>query len=119
MKLVAQFGLFNGILILLLIVAYSIRGSRNRIFLAISLFFVWYTLLVVMLTITRQILEFPWLHRTGMITAYLAFPFLYIYSRNTFYPGRFWKKTDWLLLIPTVFYIIDFLPFFLMPTDQK
>jgi len=104
---------------LLLITAYSIRSSRNRIFLSLSLFFVWYTLFVVNLTITRDILQYPWLHRTGIISAYLAFPFLYIYSRNTFYPGRFWKKTDWLLLIPTIFYIIDFLPFFLMPTDQK
>jgi len=119
MVLIAQFGLFSGLLALLLIIGFSFRRSTNKIFLGLSLFFVWYTLLLIYLTITKQILNFPALHRTGLVTAYLAFPFLYIHSRNTFYPGKFWRYADWLLLLPAVFYIIDYFPFFIMPSEQK
>src|SRR5688572_20834890 len=99
MELIAQFGLFNGTLVLLLIVAYSFRHSLNRIFLGLSIFFVWYTLFVVVLTITGQILNYPVFHRTAILAAYLAIPFLYIYSRNTFYPGKLWRTTDWGFLL--------------------
>ncbi len=119
MKLIAQFGLFNGILVMLLIVAYAFRRSPNRIFLGLSIFFVWYTLLVVALTITKQILNYPGFHRTAIITAYLAIPFLYIYSRNTFYPGKLWRKPDWIFLLPAVVYLIDYMPFFILPAEQK
>ena len=118
MELIAQFGLFNGFLVLLLIMAYS-RRSINRIFLGLSIFFIWYSLFVVVLTITGQILNYHVFHRTGMISAYLAIPFLYIYSRNTFYPGKLWRKTDWIFLIPAIVYLIDYLPFFLIPAEQK
>ncbi len=119
MELIAYFGLFNGTMVMLLIMAYSFRRSINRIFLGLSIFFIWYTLLVVLLTLTKQILNFPAIHRTGIITAYLAIPFLYIYSRNTFYPGKLWRKTDWIFLLPTLVYLIDYMPFFIMPAEQK
>jgi AraC-like DNA-binding protein len=119
MKLIAQFGLFNGLVVLLLIMAYSFRRSVNKISLGLSIFFVWYTLFVVVMTLTKQILHYPSFHRTGIISAYLAIPFLYIYSRNSFYPGKFWRNTDWIFLLPAVFYIIDYMPFFTMPAEQK
>jgi AraC-like DNA-binding protein len=98
---------------------YSFRRNRNKLFLGLSLFFVWYSLFVIILTITKEILNYPEFHRTGIVSAYLAFPFLYIYTRNTFYPGRFWRKTDWILLIPAIIYIIDFAPFFLTSSQDK
>ena len=119
MELIAQFGLFNGILVLLLILVYSFRRSINKIFLGLSLFCVWHALLLLLLNVTGDIVKYPFLLRTGIISAYLAFPFLYIYSRNTFYPGRLWKKTDWLMFLPALLYVIDFMPFFLLPDDQK
>ena len=119
MELIAQFGLFNGILALLLIIAYSFRRSVNKVFLGLSLFFVWYTLLLLYLNATELILQFPALLRTGILAAYLSFPFLYIYSRNTFYPGRFWRTSDWLLLLPALVYLIDLMPFFLLPAEEK
>lgn len=119
MELIAKFGLFNGVLALLLIFAYSVFRNKNKIFLALSLFFVWYSLIMVRLNETGSILKYPFFERTGLIAAYLAFPFLYVYSRNTFYPGSLWRKTDWILLLPAAFYIVDFMPFFLMPSNQK
>ena len=119
MELISQFGLFNGLLALLLIIAYSFRRSKNKIFLGLSLFFVWYSLLVLYLNATHLILQFPALLRTGILAAYLSFPFLYIYSRNTFYPGRFWRTSDWLLLVPAVVYLMDLMPFFILPAEEK
>jgi len=119
MDLIAYFGLFSGFLALLLIIAYSFRRGANRLFLGLSLICVWHSLFMLYLNVTGLVLKFPALHRTGLLTAYLAFPFLYIYSRNTFYPGKLWRKTDWLFLLPAIFYTIDFLPFFLLPPEQK
>ena len=119
MELIAQFGLFNGILVLLLILIYSFRRSINKIFLGLSLFFVWYSLLIVQLNETGLILQYPFFERTGLLSAYLAFPFLFIYSRNTFYPGKLWRWFDWILLLPALIYIIDFAPFFFLPAEQK
>ncbi len=119
MILIAQFGLFYGILVMVLILVYSTRHNKNKYFLGLSLFFVWYSLLIIYLNNTGQILKYPALQRTGVIASYLEFPFLFIYSRNTFYPGRMWKKTDLILLLPALIYIIDFMPFFLMPSEQK
>jgi len=121
MTLIAQFGLFNGILALLLIIVYAFRRNRNinRIFLGLSIFFVWYTLFVVVLTLTKEIVNYPAFHRTGIVSAYLAIPFLYIYTRNTFYPGKLWRKSDWIFLLPALIYIIDYMPFFTMASEQK
>jgi AraC-like DNA-binding protein len=68
---------------------------------------------------TNQILEFPWLIRTGNITGYLIVPFLYLYSRNTFYPGKFWHKNDWLFLLPAFIYFLDMIPFFVSSSEFK
>ena len=119
MVLIAQLGLFYGILVLLLIMVFSFRRNKNKIFLGFSLFCVWYSLLIIYLNYTGQILQYPALLRTGVIASYLEFPLLYIYSRNTFYPGRLLHRFDWLLLLPAVLYVIDFMPFFLLPGEQK
>jgi len=72
-----------------------------------------------MLTVTKKILNYPALHRTGIISGYLAIPLLYIYSRNSFYPGRLWRRLDWVFLLPVAIYLIDYMPFFLLSDDKK
>lgn len=119
MELIAKFGLYNGSLVLLLILGYTFHRGINNIFLGLSFFFVWYALLTDWLNYTGLILNYPFLERTGVIAAYLAAPLLFIYSRNTFYPGRWWRKRDWLLLLPALIYIIDFIPFFVLSAEKK
>lgn len=64
-------------------------------------------------------LNYPVFARTGNIAGFLAIPFLYLYTRNSFYPGIKWKKNDWLLFIPALFYCIDLAPFFLSESSNK
>jgi AraC-like DNA-binding protein len=120
MNLLIEISFFLGILVILILLFFQRKNkNRNNYFLMLTLFSSLFSLTVNQLNVTRQIFEFPFLIRTGNVSAYLIFPFLYIYTRNTFYPGRFWGKLDYLLLAPALFYIIDFLPFFLSGADHK
>ena len=117
-NLLIEAGLILGIPVIFLLF-YFRKKNRNDFFLALSLLNIWFTLLVSFLNQTQAILDYPYLIRTGNISLYLFFPFLYLYTRNTFYPGLHWRKKDWLFLIPSLFYIIDMAPFFLSDTAYK
>jgi len=119
LKYLVETALILGAITILLLLFFKRKISRNNIFLALSLFSIWYALLINYLNQTQLMLNFPWLFRTGNIAGYLILTFLYIYSRNTFYPGIFWRKRDWILVLPALFYVIDMIPIFAMPADQK
>jgi AraC-like DNA-binding protein len=119
LKYIVDSALILGAITILLLLLFRTKSSRNNIFLALSLFSIWYSLLVNYLNQTQLILKFPHLFRTGNLSAYCILSFLYIYSRNTFYPGVFWRKRDWFLLVPAIFYMIDMIPLFILPAGQK
>jgi AraC-like DNA-binding protein len=119
LKYIVDSGLILGAITIFLIIVFHAKSSRNNIFLALSLSAIWFSLLVNNLNQTREMIHYPFLFRTGNISGYLILSFLYIYSRNTFYPGIFWRKRDWILLIPSAFYIIDMIPVFLLPSEVK
>ncbi len=116
--LLIESGLILGIPVIILLFFFR-KKNRNDFLLALSLLNIWYTLMVSFLNQTQAILYYPYLIRTGNISLYLFFPFLYLYTRNTFYPGIHWRKRDWLFLIPSLFYIIDMMPFFLSDPAYK
>lgn len=119
-KLVIETGLILGILVIAILFFFQKRNKNiNNYFLILSLTCIWLALFVNNLNETGKILDYPFFIRTGNIPAYLIFPFLYIYTRNTFYPGRFWQNKDYILLLPALFYIIDMLPFFFSSTAYK
>jgi AraC-like DNA-binding protein len=114
-----KLGLTLGLLMVLRLFIFYKKSNTNTLMLAIALFCLWYTLLINYLNETRLILHYPFLIRTGLLLAYLMAPFLYVYVRNSFYPGRIWKKTDWLFFLPSVFYLIDLFPFFISSPEYK
>jgi AraC-like DNA-binding protein len=118
-NLLIEAGLFIGLPVVGLLLFHSRKNTRNNLLLAGSLFCIWYTLLINFLHVNTLILAYPYLERTAGITSYLIMPFMYLYTRNTFYPGAFWKKWDWLFLAPAIFYFIDLVPFFLSSNDHK
>ena len=106
----------------LVVVSYLIvsgKRNRNNTLLGLSLFCIWYSLCINQLVTTQEILRFPYLFRTGNITAYLILPFLYLYVRNGFYPGNLFNRYDWIFFVPAILYVIDMFPFFLMPLSEK
>jgi AraC-like DNA-binding protein len=112
--------LFCGLLVIMVLWKFSGRSSSsNNKMLALSLFCVCYVLLINQFIYTGYIVEIPHLSRTAIIAGNLVMPFLYVYVRNTFYPGKIWRDKDWWLLAPAVFYIIDLFPYFILSGEEK
>ena len=63
-------------------------------------------------------LHFPHFFRTGNIFALAFMPFSYLYIRMVA-TRRVPSRWDLLHSLPMLFYIVDFLPFFLLPADVK
>lgn len=105
--------------IVILLLFFRRKLKSNNWLLALTLLCVWYCLFVNNLNATGEILDYPFLIRTGNITAYLIYPLLYLYIRNIFYPGQQWQKFIWLVFMPAIFYIIDMWPFYFAPAAYK
>ena len=119
-NLIIEIGLILGVLVIAILIFFQRKNTnRNNYFLILALAAILFSLFVNELNNSRRILEFPFLMRTGNIAAYLIFPFLYLFTRNSFYPGRFWKNSDYLLLVPAFFYVLDMFPFYFSPADYK
>jgi AraC-like DNA-binding protein len=111
--------LFCGLLVIIVLLKFSGRSSSNNKMLALSLFSICYSLLINQFIYTGYIVEIPHFSRTAMIAGNLVMPFLYVYVRNSFYPGKLWREKDWWLLLPAVFFIIDLFPYFLLSGEEK
>ncbi len=111
--------LFCGMLVIVVLWKFSGRSNPNNKMLALSLFFVCYGLFINQLIFSGDLVEVPHLTRTGVLAGNLVFPFLYIYVRNSFYPGKLWRYRDWWVLVPAVFYFIDLFPFFILSGQEK
>ena len=119
-KLLPEIALILGFIIVVILLFYRKRSINNsNTLLSVSIFCIIYMLFINRLNFTREILNYPVFARTGNIAGFLAIPFLYLYTRNSFYPGIRWKKNDWLLFIPALFYCIDLAPFFLSDNAYK
>jgi AraC-like DNA-binding protein len=119
MEILIQTAIYAGPLVIIVLFSHAFRKNPNNAFLALSLLCIWYGILATRLNISRQIFDYPALIRTGNIGGYLIYPFLYIFVRNTFYPGRNWRTTDLLLLLPASIFVIDMLPFYFSPAEEK
>jgi AraC-like DNA-binding protein len=111
--------LFCGLLLIIVLWTFSGRSGANNKWLALSLFCICYSLFINQLIYTGNIFKVPHLSRTAIISGNLILPFLYVYIRNSFYPGKLWRKNDWWLLTPAIFYIIDFFPYFILSGQEK
>ena len=116
---IIKMGIFLGILLVGLLVYFHKKNNEGNFLLAISYFCIVYALAMNYLNQTLQFVHFPFLIRTGNIAGYLIASFFYLFVRNTFYPGKSWKNTDWLLLLPAAFYTIDMIPFFMSDPEYK
>lgn len=64
------------------------------------------------------IFRVPHLFRTGAILALLYIPAAYLYVRQVILPRQL-RAADLIHLVPAVIFLVDYLPFFLLPADVK
>ena len=77
-----------------------------------------YYFIVAALIKSEAILTVPHLFRTGTIAGLLATPLVYLILIKSL-KNEPWKNIDYLHFVPALLYIIDFIPFFMLPTESK
>jgi AraC-like DNA-binding protein len=60
----------------------------------------------------------PHLFRTGTIAGLISVPLVYLILIKSL-KNRPWQKYDYLHFLPALLYVIDFFPFFILPTESK
>lgn len=119
MNLWVTAGLSIGAITILVLLITSITKNKNNIYLALSALSIWYLLLITYLFQTGDVLKYPHVLRTGNLFAFTIYPFLYLFAVNSFYPPGKWRPVYWLIFLPAIFYVIDMLPFLLLPAAEK
>jgi len=77
-----------------------------------------YYFIIAALIQNESILAVPHLFRTGSIAGLLATPLIYLILIKSL-KNESWKKIDYLHFTPAILYLIDFTPFFILPTESK
>jgi len=87
--------------------------------LSFSLFTLNYAVLLIFLFESEYIFYVPFLFRTGPLFYYLMVPSFYLYLVFVLKKRKRLRWTDSLHLIPSIIYLIDFMPLFLRPAADK
>jgi AraC-like DNA-binding protein len=107
---------FNG---LFLLINKSYGLYKNK-FLGVSLMI--YSLFLLSYVVwfeEKAILHYPHLLRTVNPLMFLMMPFFYFFVRNTLNGNNHLSKKDMLHFLPAVFHVLELMPLYLMPYDQK
>ena len=94
------------------------RKHSNRLLAFILLLFAGQNLIHILL-FSRLILSAPWLLRAFAPTTFLLGPVVFIYVRSVLKDEIKFRKYDWLLLIPGILAIINFIPYYILPEIEK
>ena len=100
------------------IVLYRNKDLPSRM-LSFSLFTLNYAVLLIFLFESEYIFYVPFLFRTGPLFYYLMVPSFYLYLVFVLKKRKRLRWTDSLHLIPSIIYLIDFMPLFLTPAADK
>lgn len=93
--------------------------SYSDYLLSISILCQIWAISLFMFVFSGTIQQFPNLYRTAAPLTFLVPPLGYLYVRSVLYNEKRWQSIDFLHLLPFVFFIINYLPFFLSPYDYK
>jgi AraC-like DNA-binding protein len=94
------------------------RKHSNRLLAFVLILFAMQNLVFVLL-FSKLMLEVPWLLRVFGPSTFLIGPLTFVYIRSILNNELKFKKYDWLLLIPAILALINFIPYYLLPTDEK
>ncbi|CAM3425503.1 AraC family transcriptional regulator [Zobellia roscoffensis] len=62
---------------------------------------------------------FPYLYKVPAPITFLIFPLSYLYVRAVLNGENSFKKVDAIHLLPFVFFMVNYFPFYIMPLDEK
>src|SRR5690606_34212072 len=93
------------------------RKSPNR-WLGLAIFCITWGQLAGFLLETKLIFHIPHFFRTGFLLALIYIPAAYLYVRQVTAPKAL-STRDLIHVVPTVIFLIDYLPFFLSSADVK
>jgi AraC-like DNA-binding protein len=100
------------------LVLYRNKDLPSRM-LSFSLFTLNYAVLLIFLFESKYILYVPFLFRTGPLFYYLMVPSFYVYLVLVLKKRKHLRWTDALHLLPSLVYLIDFMPLFVTPVNDK
>jgi AraC-like DNA-binding protein len=100
------------------IVIYKNKDLPSRM-LSFSLFTLNYAVLLIFLFESKYIFYTPFLFRTGPLFYYLMVPSFYVYMVLVLKKRKQLRWTDALHLVPSIIYLVDFMPLFLSPVTYK
>jgi AraC-like DNA-binding protein len=87
--------------------------------LALSLFSLNFTVLLIFLFESKYIIYVPFLFRTGSLFYYLVVPAFYLYSVFVIKSRKYLRWSDALHLLPATIYFVDFSPLFFSSNQHK
>ncbi len=94
------------------------RKHSNRLVAFVLIIFSFQNLMQIFF-FSRLILTMPWLLRAFAPLTFLVGPLVFVYIRSVLNDELKFRKQDWLLLIPTILVLINFIPFYLLPSFEK
>jgi AraC-like DNA-binding protein len=93
--------------------------SYSDYLLSVSILCQIWAVLLFLFVFSGSIIRFPYLYRTAAPLTFLVPPLGYIYVRSVLYNEKKWQEYDFLHLLPFLFFLINYLPFFLSPIEYK
>ena len=117
--------IFIGSVFLVLVIIYMLLFTKNAaksyadyILSFLLLLHCWSVILFLVLY-SEYILLFPHVFKTGLPLNFLIAPFSYLYVRAVLYNEKKFQKRDLIHLIPFVIVFINYIPFYLLPVNEK
>lgn len=107
-----------GFLVAILLLTYGSKKNKGNAILGLSYLFLTFAILLASLISSGLMVYFPNLYRTGNFFAFLYVPSIYIYLKIIVKDKKLIFK-DLIHLFPAFLYLVDFMPVFLLPPDQK
>jgi len=113
-------GILCGLLtVYILLIKKNALRSYSDYVLSISILCQIWTALLFIFVFSGSIQQFPYFYRTAAPLTILVPPLGYIYVRSVLYNEKKWQEYDFLHLLPFLFFLINYLPFFLSPLEYK
>lgn len=117
--------IFIGSIFLVLVIIYMLLFTKNAAksyadyILSLLLLVHCWSVILFLILYSEYILLFPHVFKTGLPLNFLIAPFSYLYVRAVLYNEKKFQKRDLIHLIPFVIVFINYIPFYLLPVNEK